>query len=388
MKIDGLLREIRKNTGSTSFNESKFGRIDSYIDTGILALNRIISGDIYLGIPAGKVIMLNGENQTGKSVLCAQIASNALKQGYDHIFYFDSEGGALQSFFSSFGCDTSKIEQVLLDSVEDATVQIISTLKSIQQFKETEEGSKAKFMMILDSLGALVSTKLYTDVEKGKQVGDMGLRAKSINSLMKGLTIPALKAGTSILITNHQYSDPSQMYPSKIKPSSGGSGKDYMSSIIIQCSKSLEKTEDKNDPAYAKGTNLKFFTIKNRLCKPFYEAEMYIDFTKGISKYDGLFDTAIELGFINQNGGFYVVPSFSEKKFRKIELLKKEEVWQSFLKEFNEKSRKQMQYSNAAEIELMNSEPDTELDGTAPEIRSEVITAAEEAVESETKKKK
>ena len=63
MKIDGLLREIRKNTGSTSFNESKFGRIDSYIDTGILALNRIISGDIYLGIPAGKVIMINGESQ-------------------------------------------------------------------------------------------------------------------------------------------------------------------------------------------------------------------------------------------------------------------------------------------------------------------------------------
>ncbi len=178
MKIDGLLREIRKNTGSTSFNESKFGKIDSYIDTGILALNRIISGDIYLGIPSGKVIMINGESQTGKSVLCAQIASNALKQGYDHIFYFDSEGGALKAFFDSFGCDTSKIEQVLLESVEDATVQIISTLKSIQEFKSTEEGSKGKFLMILDSLGALVTTKLYTDIEKGKQVGDMGLRAK------------------------------------------------------------------------------------------------------------------------------------------------------------------------------------------------------------------
>ena len=356
MKIDGLLKDIRKSTGSASFSESRYGKIESYIDTGILALNRIISGDIYLGIPSGKVIVVNGESQTGKSVLCAQIASNALKQGYDHIFYFDSEGGALNDFFVSFGCDTSRIEQILLDSVEDATVKILDTYNTIVDFKKTEDGSKARFLMILDSLGNLVPTKLYTDVSKGKQVMDMGLRARLVNNLMKGLTIPALKSNTSMIVTNHVYADPSQMYPSKIKPSSGGLGKDYVATVTVQCTKSLEKTEDKDDAAYAKGTNLKFFTTKNRLCKPFYEAEMYIDFSKGVSKYDGLFDAAIELGFINQNGGFYTIPSYNDKKYLKKAILKNEELWQSFLKEFNEKSRKLMQYSSAAEIELMNEE--------------------------------
>lgn len=162
-------------------------------------------------------------------------------------------------------------------------------------------------------------------------------------------------------------------------------GKDYMASIILQCSRSLEKAEDKKDPAYAKGTNLKFFTIKNRLCKPFYEAEMYIDFSKGVSKYDGLFDAAIELGFILQNGGFYTVPSFGEKKYRQVEVLKNEALWQSFLKEFNEKSRRLMQYSNAAEIEAMNTESE-EAEVVGPE--AEAVAEAEEAPKAKKNGKK
>ena len=190
--IHSLLNKVRKATGSMSFQESKYGTITDFIDTGSYALNRIISGDIYKGIPSGRVIVLAGESQTAKSYISAQIASNALLTGYDHIFYFDSEGGALKEFFKNKGCDLNKVEHILLENVEDATVKILEVYRSIMEYKESNPD--AKFLCILDSLGALVTTKVYTDAEKGKQVSEMGGRAKL-----------CLDGNTLILMSNNTY---------------------------------------------------------------------------------------------------------------------------------------------------------------------------------------
>jgi len=61
MSVNGLLKGIRKKTGSASFKESKLGSIDHYIDTGCYALNRIVSGSIHKGIPCGRIILISGE---------------------------------------------------------------------------------------------------------------------------------------------------------------------------------------------------------------------------------------------------------------------------------------------------------------------------------------
>ncbi len=243
MSVKSLLNEIRKVTGSVSFAESRYGDIDGYIDTGCYALNRLISGDIFKGIPNGRVIVLAGESQTGKSFVSAQIAANALnKHNYDNIFYFDSEGGALKSFFERLGCDTNKIEHILVDSIEDATIKILTVYNAIIEEKKSNPNYKA--LCILDSLGAMVPNKLLTDAsEKGKQVSDMGTSAKLINALVKSCTIPALKSNVSIIFISHIYQDPSAMYASKIKNQSGGLRLQYLSSITIQCSRSLEKDD-------------------------------------------------------------------------------------------------------------------------------------------------
>src|SRR5210317_142317 len=95
-KLSSFIKDLRKSTGSESFSSSKYGTVQEWIDTGDFGLNRIISGSIRKGIPTGRVIVLAGESQTGKSFIAAQIGANALKQGFHNIFYFDSEGGAME----------------------------------------------------------------------------------------------------------------------------------------------------------------------------------------------------------------------------------------------------------------------------------------------------
>lgn len=58
-----FMKDLRKITKSTTFEDSKYSKIEKYISTGDFGLNRILSGSIYNGIPEGKVIILGGESQ-------------------------------------------------------------------------------------------------------------------------------------------------------------------------------------------------------------------------------------------------------------------------------------------------------------------------------------
>lgn len=55
-----------------------------------------------------------------------------------------------------------------------------------------------------------------------------------------------------------------------------------MGSLNIQCSRNLEKAEDKDSDAYYEQTRLHFFTIKNRLIRPSLECDIWLSFKKRI----------------------------------------------------------------------------------------------------------
>ena len=95
-KATDILKTFRKSNGTFSVKDSPIAKRNGTIDTGCYAINRIISGSIFEGIPEGCIIDIFGESQSGKSWLAANIIVNAFKKnGYERVFYFDSEGGAL-----------------------------------------------------------------------------------------------------------------------------------------------------------------------------------------------------------------------------------------------------------------------------------------------------
>lgn len=326
-------------------------------------------------------------HNSGKSRIVAQIIINALtKNNYDVIFYFDSEGGALFDLIKNSGCDVSKIEHVLVANTEEATVkmlniyaEIAAEIKNINEKNEaiTEKNDKnkkkilagemiaeplevaPKVLCVLDSFGMLVSNKLLTDAtEKDKMVSDMGSQARGKNNFIKAMTIPVLKTNAALIVINHIYDDPSAMYTSKIKNQPGGKGLHFASCVIVQSTKTLEK--DKVDgltegESYFKGNMIKYFTIKNRLVKLGYEAEMFVDLNYGISKYDGLVEEAKRYGFITGGAkGRYLVPTYSDKSVTMSEILTNDDIWNTFIAEFNEKSEKDMQYGSDIDRIMQN----------------------------------
>lgn len=171
-----FLNKYRDKMGSSSIMESRYGEPSYWISTGSMALNRICSGSIKKGIPSGRITILAGESAVGKSLIAATLIANAQKDGCQHVFYFDSEGGAGKKFFENAGCDPSTIEEILVETVEDAEVKILDTFNMIAEYKENDPS--AKFLCVLDSLGALVPQKLFRDAANEKVASEMRRESK------------------------------------------------------------------------------------------------------------------------------------------------------------------------------------------------------------------
>ena len=79
------------NPAAASLNENSLSTVNDWIDTGSYALNAIISGSLYGGVPMGRLTGFVGPESCGKTLMANKIMANAQKKGM-YIAYFDTEG--------------------------------------------------------------------------------------------------------------------------------------------------------------------------------------------------------------------------------------------------------------------------------------------------------
>ena len=364
MKLNDALKAIRKSTGAETLAESTYADVHEFLDSGSFALNRVLTGDIHKGFPVGRISTLFGQSGSGKSLIAANTAALALKNNkVDVVYIFDSEGGTLVNVFKQHGVDMSKVNHIPVASVEQCAVKMLQTYDMLVQARQEwiadpSNNDEIRALCILDSYGALAADKLINDaVNKDKNSMDMGLGAKLRNNMMRGLMMRVVQSNATLLIINHEYQDPGAMFASKVHSMAGGLGIQFASHVILQCEKLLIKSTDTEfmtglekedaDVGFFKGNKIKFFVVKNRVCKPAYTATVFVDFNTGIAKYDGLITDALRLGYLKEVRGGYECPSFSDKRITYKELIKNDEIWNTFVEDFNQKSIETMSYSNS-----------------------------------------
>lgn len=383
MKLKDALKSISKATGAEQLDESSYADVKEYLSTSNLALNRVLTGDIHKGLPVGRIVTLFGESGSGKSLIAANTAATALKDNkVDVVYIFDSEGGTLVNVFKQHGVDMSKINHIPVASTEQCAVKMIQTydmlVKARQEYlADPDNNDDVRALCILDSYGALAADKLVADaVNKDKMANDMGIGAKMKNNMMRGLMMRVVQANATLIVINHEYKDPSAMFASKVHNMAGGMGIQFASHVILQCEKLLIKAADTDfftgkesegdaeNVGFFKGNKIKFFVVKNRVCKPAYTATIFVDFNNGIDKYNGLVEPAVQLGYLKEVRGGYECPTYNEgKKITYKELMRNDAIWDSFLEDFNKKSIEMMAYSNSTTRELDAIE--AELEGKA-----------------------
>ena len=350
LKVFDKLEKL--NPEAKFLSESALSTVNEWVDTGCMVLNAIISGSLYGGVPVGRITGFSGPSAAGKTYIINKILANAQKKGMIPVI-FDTEAAIDASSTTGVGLDSDQVKYVPVQTVEDCRNQISTFLDSVMEAK-----MRNKFILSIDSLGNLASQKELDDTEKGKTAMDMGTRAKGLKSMMRLLTFKAAQAGVTILFSNHTYDDPSAMFPTLVKAQSGGKGPVYLASVLVQLAKRDEKHDKTNEddeilPEANKvsGTTLRALTVKNRFVPPFLECEAYLNFKRGLDKYSGLKEMAVNHGVIEQTGSTFVLPSNKEgvpgQKLGYYKNWKNDaELWEkTILPNLEQKLKKQYSYS-------------------------------------------
>jgi RecA/RadA recombinase len=369
-----------------------------------MALNAIISGSLYKGIPKARITGFSGPSQTGKSLICKKVIAEAQKAGYFAVV-FDSEVAFDGAGSELLGIDTKRVKYYPVETVEQCRNQMSRWLDNIIEANKSNPGKTPKMIGIIDSLGNLASTKELEDAAKGKDAADMGLRAKALKSMMRVLTYKSAKAGVPIVFTNHTYDDPAATNPSLVKNMSGGKGAVYMSSVLVQLGVKQEKNDEvkekmkkmfakKNGKEYTapeaddsaeevndtiaishniNGVTLSALTVKNRFVPPFLKTEVYLNFKTGLDKYAGLLDMAQAFEIVESGVTWKWAHNGESIGYRK-NFEKDPEFWKKLLPLLEAKLNKELTYNNT-NIAALQAEVD--------DLAKEAAAAADETESDE-----
>ena len=211
-KMTAIFGAVDKmNPDASTLEDNNLSTVDEWISTGCYALNAIISGSLYKGIPRGRITGFAGPSMSGKTFIINKCIANAQKDGYIGVIW-DSEVAVDKKGAVGVGVDPGRVKHYPVESVEDCRNQISTFLDAvIKQNENTEEKDRQKFIISIDSLGNLASSKELKDAEAGKDATDTGTRAKcllkgtyikTINGLVK---IEDLNVGDEVLTHLNRY---------------------------------------------------------------------------------------------------------------------------------------------------------------------------------------
>ena len=289
-----------------------------WISTGNYALNYLISGDFYKGVPLGKVTVFAGESGAGKSYICSgNIIKAAQEQGI-YVILVDSENALDEKWLKDLGVDTSddKLLKLNMAMIDDVAKTISEFMK---EYKTMAEDVRPKVLFVIDSLGMLLTPTDVNQFEAGEMKGDMGRKPKALTSLVRNCVNMFGSWNVGMVCTNHTYASQDMFDPDdKI---SGGQGFIYASSIVVAMRKLKLKTDaDGNKTTTVNGIRSACKIMKTRYAKPFEAVQVEIPYSTGMSPHSGLVDLFEAKGMLKKEGNSLVYTTTDGeviKQFRK-----------------------------------------------------------------------
>jgi RecA/RadA recombinase len=120
--LTGLVKKIDDDYTSIADDEKGSGEFTGFIDTGSYALNALLSGSIYGGMPNNKVLAFAGEEATGKTFFTLGVVKHFLDQyPGSGCVYYDVEAAITKKMLVDRGIDPKRV--------------IIAEPETLQQFR-------------------------------------------------------------------------------------------------------------------------------------------------------------------------------------------------------------------------------------------------------------
>jgi len=284
----------------SSMGEDSVTKITKWIPTGCSMLDLAISNIPNGGYPCGRISILYGKEQCGKSLLAAHAIANTQKLGGLGV-YIDTEYAFNKAFFNAIGANTQDadkwwyIEQNSLESILDSIDKIIGMVRAADPNK--------LITIVMDSFIAS-----HTDDEVKGDFGKQGYNTSKSIIIANGLArLVGLIAEQNIcmIITNQvrqklnaqTFEDPFRM--------PGGQALPHYASVIVKLDATTNKMLEVHGMNRVIGRGTKAKVTKNRMGPPLSTVNFDIYFASGIDNYGSWVDYMKVFKICKVNGATY-----------------------------------------------------------------------------------
>ena len=286
-----------------------FNDPSTWIDTGCYLLNYLVSNRFDGGLPLeGKFCMLAGDSGSGKSFIAV---ANLIKWCQEHGVWpvlIDTENALDMSWLEPLGVDTSEDG---MDKYLGSTIDDVSKLLGfvIESYKEANISKpykdRGKMVIIIDSIGMLITPNQDKQFMEGDQKGDLGIKAKQVTAMIRVMMSKIGSQPIGLVGTNHVFDAQDKYKPDSI---AGGKMLEFASSVIVQMNKLLLKQDENGkdlEKGVVSGIRSSCVVRKSRYAKPFEKVFIDIPYDRGMNRYSGLFDLFEKKHVITKQGNRY-----------------------------------------------------------------------------------
>jgi RecA/RadA recombinase len=286
MDKNKLLKTIKKIEGGKVYQNYEF------FDSGCFTLNALISGDIFGGFRTGGLTHLAAESSVGKSLLAINAGHQFLQKYEDALLYYvDTEHAITMDDLEKRGLDTDRCIISHTNEIHALKQDLIEIMDSIEEGKTSPQ-----LCIVVDSIGAMVSKKEIDDIRNRNDKKDM-TKAQETNALIRNMTYLAGEKNVCLITCGHVYENIGGMgYEKAI---SGGNGVKYFPNLILTMTKSKHKSG-----LDVIGSNIRCKTFKSRLSKENQVVVITNTYEKGLEKWSGMIEFAIEAGVAKKSGSW------------------------------------------------------------------------------------
>ena len=339
--LDKLVKDLGDEHTTIVADKKSSAEFSGTIDTGSYVLNAVLSGSLFGGVPNNKITVFAGETATGKTFFVLGVIDQFLKDNpKGGVIYFDTESAVTDEMMQVRGIDTKRVVKSEPDTIQKFRHTALSV---IDNYLEQDDDVRRPFMMVLDSLGQLSSTKEIEDTAKGEETRDM-TKAQVLKATFRVLNLKLSKAGIPLLVCNHVYDVVGSYYPQK--EMSGGSGLKYSASTIVNLTKRKERIDTE-----VIGNIIKCKTEKSRLSKENKVVEVLLTYERGLDRYYGLVDLGVDAGLFKKVSNRIEFPD-GTKQFAKTIYSKPEEYFtETVMAKLEEYVKKEYQYGLGSDLE-------------------------------------
>jgi recombination protein RecA len=345
-------------------------------------LNLAISNRPYGGLPAGKIVEIQGLEGAGKSLLAAHIMAETQKLG-GVVVYIDTEHAMDETFFKAIGIDFNKFLYIPLSKLEDvfaAAEEVITKVRA---------GNKdVPVTIVVDSImGA--KTQQEDEAEWGKD-GYATQKALIMSKAMRKITDLISWEKILFICTNQLRIKMNAMFGDPYT-TSGGKALGFHASVRLRI-KSMGQIKGKvNGVDQVVGMKTQVQVVKNRLGPPHKVINYDIYFDSGIDNVGGWLGVLKAYNIIKQSGAWYSYTTnageelkFQAKDFDTV-VIANEAIKQELYDKICEKYIMKYQPRVHGEVELIDESDERAIAAMANQLDGGVTDLIDESTISKSK---